>query len=242
MTGAEYKKLRERIGTWKVVAALLGENWRTIARREAEEIRITRPAVIAIQSLTPTWFKEMLPLPELEGEEIRHVPEWPGYAVTDQGRVFGCRSKHPRNGFRYQTWAEIAATKGHRGYWVISLTKGGRRRQWKLHQLVLLTFVGPKPDGMQGCHYDDNPDNNCLDNLRWDTPSENAKDKYRNGKGPDRRGSKHPMSKISEDDVREIRRRRLELGETLSSIGSHFGLSEAMICNIAKGKFWKHVV
>lgn len=51
----------------------------------------------------------------------------------------------------------------------------------RTHILVLETFVGPRPEGMHGCHYDDNPMNNRLDNLRWDTPRANRMDEIRNG-------------------------------------------------------------
>lgn len=48
-----------------------------------------------------------------------------------------------------------------------------------VHRLVLEAFVGPCPDGMECCHYDGNPKNNNLDNLRWDTPKSNQGDRYK---------------------------------------------------------------
>ena len=52
----------------------------------------------------------------------------------------------------------------------------------RVHLLVLETFVSMRPTGMHACHYDDNPLNNRLDNLRWDTPLANRMDEIRNGK------------------------------------------------------------
>lgn len=239
MDNHEYKELRRRIGTWKKVAGLTGECWRTIARRESGEIAITKAAALTIERLEPTWFVAMPPLPELSGEEIRHVPGWDGYAVTDAGRVFGCRSKYPFPEFPFESWREVRATKGHRGYWVVALTMRGLRRQFKLHQLVLMTFVGPKPDGQHGCHFDDNKDHNWLGNLRWDTPAANQNDKVRNGRFPDRKGSRHPMSKLTDLEVEAIKRRRSD-GETLRRIGEDFGVSEATVSLIARGKTWKN--
>lgn len=51
----------------------------------------------------------------------------------------------------------------------------------KVHHLVLEAFVGPCPSGMEGCHWDDDPDNNHLLNLRWGTRSDNMRDAVRNG-------------------------------------------------------------
>lgn len=45
-----------------------------------------------------------------------------------------------------------------------------------IHRLVLTAFVGPCPDGMEGCHNDGDRSNNNLENLRWDTRSENNHD------------------------------------------------------------------
>jgi hypothetical protein len=239
MDKQEYKELRRRIGTWKKVAELTGECWRTIARRESGETVITRAAELTILRLEPTWFAEMPPLPELEGEEIRHVPGWEGYAVTDRGRVLSCRSKYPFPEFPFEKWRELVPTKGHRGYWVVSLSAQGIRRQFKLHQLVLLVFVGPKPAGLHGCHFDDNKDHNWLVNLRWDTPAANQHDKVRNGRFPDRKGSRHPMARLTELEVEAIRRRRSE-GETLRAIGDDFGVSEATVSLIYRGKTWKN--
>ena len=39
-----------------------------------------------------------------------------------------------------------------------------------VHRLVLETFVGAAPAGMEGCHNDGNRFNKRLENLRWDTP------------------------------------------------------------------------
>lgn len=59
--------------------------------------------------------------------------------------------------------------------------KLGKTTRAMVHHLVLEAFVGPRPSGAYGLHWDDNPDNNCIENLRWGTPSDNMHDKVRNG-------------------------------------------------------------
>jgi hypothetical protein len=49
---AEYKSTRKERGTQKGVAALLGVDYRTIQRREAGEIEITREAELAAASFS----------------------------------------------------------------------------------------------------------------------------------------------------------------------------------------------
>jgi len=51
MNPEEYKAARERIGTQAEVAAMLGVNRVTVAKRESGTMTITNEAVLAIQSL-----------------------------------------------------------------------------------------------------------------------------------------------------------------------------------------------
>lgn len=53
--------------------------------------------------------------------------------------------------------------------------------------LVLEAFVGPRPRGMECCHFPDrSPKNNRLRNLRWDTPAANVADAVKHGTRPGR--------------------------------------------------------
>lgn len=76
-----------------------------------------------------------------------------------------------------------------------------------IHHLVLFAFVGPRPDGMEACHWDGNPQNNSILNLRWDTQESNTADKKRHGtlRGPRHLvGEKSPLSKLSNEQIKEI--------------------------------------
>lgn len=57
----------------------------------------------------------------------------------------------------------------------------GKRNRHYVHLLVLAAFVGPRPEGMEGCHNDGDPYNNHVSNLRWDTPSGNQRDRLVHG-------------------------------------------------------------
>jgi hypothetical protein len=62
------------------------------------------------------------------------------------------------------------------------LSRDGTPCRFKVARLVLEAFVGLCPAGMEACHFNDDPADNRLENLRWDTHSNNHYDLVRNGK------------------------------------------------------------
>lgn len=117
-------------------------------------------------------------------EQWRPVVGYEGhYEVSDHGRVrsldriapYGNTTRRRRGTIRKTR----PAPKG--GHLMLNLTREKTIRGAYVHRLVLEAFVGPCPDGMEACHHDDDPTNNHLSNLRWDTRGANLKDRYRNG-------------------------------------------------------------
>lgn len=97
------------------------------------------------------------------------------YEISDHGSL---RSL-PRRNCRGQIRKWNRTRSGHA---TIDLWKDGKTQQRTAHRLVLEAFVGPRPEGLEGCHNDGDPQNNHLSNLRWDTPSSNRTDAVRHGR------------------------------------------------------------
>jgi hypothetical protein len=105
---------------------------------------------------------------------------------------------------------------------------------------VIEAFVGPRPDWAEECRHDDgDTSNNAAGNLLWGTKKQNAEDRERHG--THRKGSDHVKSKLTEEKVKEARR-RLASGETQQSVASDFGVNQATIQAVASGRTWRHVV
>lgn len=76
---------------------------------------------------------------------------------------------------------ELSADARPSGHLRATLSQQGKTYRFWVHRLVLEAFVGPRNAGQEACHYDGNPQNNRVENLRWDTKSANARDRIRHG-------------------------------------------------------------
>lgn len=173
------------------------------------------------------------------------VPGYEGlYQVSDLGRVKSpARAKKIRDG-ALQPLPErlLRPTLVKRGplvgRYLVNLWKENRYKTWLPHRLVLTAFVGPCPDGMEACHEDDDPGNNRLDNLRWDTRSANMRDRVRNGKG--NQGTRHHQAKLTDEQVREIRT-RFKSGQCRHVLAAEFGVTERTVRSIGNDETWTHL-
>lgn len=110
------------------------------------------------------------------------VPGFPAYRVGSDGSVWTCRRKggNDRSAERLTATWRMMKLHRHDGYFRVNLVRDGKTYSRAVHCLVLETFTGPCPKGMEACHYPDHDrGNNHVDNLRWDTHAENMRDKYR---------------------------------------------------------------
>lgn len=108
------------------------------------------------------------------------IPGYGGtYEVSDAGDVRSLDRTDPYGRRRRGGARKLrVAPSGHLS---VALSSNGISRTFRVHHLVLEAFVGPRPAGMEGCHWDDDPANNSVGNLRWDTRSANVHDCIRNG-------------------------------------------------------------
>jgi len=164
--------------------------------------------------------------------QIKPVPNFPGYWVTDDGRV-----KSTRHG---QRWLKPGTNRG--GYLRVVLRNCGRNINYSVHRLVLETFVGPCPDGMEACHNDSNPLNNRVENLRWDTKSANQLDAVLRGSatGLKNRGAAHGCAKLTEAEVRWIDYLH-KAGIIDKELAEFYGVTTGQIRHIIKHRTWKYL-
>jgi hypothetical protein len=166
------------------------------------------------------------------------IPGFPGYEITDDGRVWSVvRARwmplHVGGNSRYQQ-VMLHTDRGYRPY--------------SVHRLVLEAFVGPSPEGMEACHNNGIRTDNRLENLRWDTRSNSHRDKIRHGTLPDMRalsarcprGQNCPWARFTDGDIRDIRLLR-DLGVPGTTLGQMYGVSKNYIYRICGRMIWRSV-
>lgn len=177
----------------------------------------------------------------MTSETWRPVLGWPCYEVSSAGRVRSLDRKmdvsHYKNASLHtrtylgRVLQETVSPHGHR---FVYLYHAGRKKGRRpVHRLVLEAFVGPCPDGMEGCHNDGDPSHNEVNNLRWDTHRGNAADRVAHGTLL--AGEAAPWSKLTASDVAAIR----STDERYVVIAARFGISKGHVCRIRQGLAWK---
>ncbi len=165
-------------------------------------------------------------------EEWRPVWGFEGkYEVSNQGRL-----KNVQEGAGHVTGRILKPGLNLGGYLQCDLGAYGGRHS--LHLLVMQAHVGQKPEGLEINHKNGNKTDNRLENLEYCTKSENDLHKTRVlGTG---RGESHGNAKITEDDVREIRRLAAD-GITQREIAKRFNLTHPNVGYIVRRTAWSHV-
>lgn len=205
----------------------------TLARSKKERARAVVAAERTAQEVgTPMQDQS------IAGERWRAVAGYEGlYEVSDQGRLRSLRTSGPGK----RGVGGLIGTVGTGGYVQGNLFDGrGGSRPFRMHVLVLEAFVGPRPLGKLSRHLDGNHANNRVENLAWGTQLENMADSIAHGTRP--RGERHCRAKLTEAQVREIRRLSAAGLGSYAELGKAYGVTEGYIGDIVKRRRWAWLV
>lgn len=172
--------------------------------------------------------------------EYRLINDASGYRVGTDGSIWTRHPRGPKTGRIWTNWKRMkCGTETRHGYATARLRyDDGTERQRLVHVLVLETFTGTAPAGMQARHFPDrDPKNNAITNLRWGTAKQNAEDRERDGNT--KRGSSNNRSKLKESDIPAI---RAATGRgCVGALAAKYGVSRQVIWQIRSRKTWIHV-
>lgn len=127
-------------------------------------------------------------------------------------------------------------------FWPYSRSRGAAMiyidgRNARVAPIVCARRHGPAPSPEhEAAHSCGNDHMGCVSphHLRWDTPSGNNQDKLLHG--THNRGERHNLAKLTEEDVRDIRRKRGT--ETYQQAADRYGVSLATVKAIYSRRTW----
>jgi hypothetical protein len=144
------------------------------------------------------------------------------YEISNHGRVRNKNTKHIKPQHLHSNGAAL----------YVQLWIGDKAYARRVHRLVLQTFIGPCPLGMEGCHNDGNFRNNHLGNLRWDTPANNHADKLKHGTS--NRGERCGTHKLTKEQALAI----ISDPRPQKEIAADYGIRQSAVSRIKSGVRW----
>lgn len=127
--------------------------------------------------------------------------------------------------------------------WDKAVDPCGYGRKWSdgkmhlVHRLEWVKTYGEIPKGLVVRHKCDNPSCYNIEHLELGTPKDNSGDMVARGRS--KAGSKNHNSILTEEIVREVRKKALTMRQ--KDIAAEYGLSIACVSQVVNFKSWKHV-
>lgn len=162
-------------------------------------------------------------------EEWVVIPGFPFFEITREGAVRSIPRVTMRSTGPQIVTGRVLKQWKRAGYPTVKLLRGKVDAVAAVHRLLMLTFVGEPPPGMEVRHLNGVRDDYRLENLAWGTRTENAADRERHGTTA--RGLRNPRAKLSDDDVLAIR----GAFGSRRKIGAAYGVSGAHVSRIRRG-------
>lgn len=165
-------------------------------------------------------------------EIMKKIKGFDGYYCDFNGNIFSDKSGSLKK-------MKLKTTT--RGYCSVMLYCGSRGsgRDILVHRIVAELFVDNINKNKEVNHIDGVKTNNYAGNLEWVSRKENE-NHARKFLGKDLKGSKHKLSKLTEDQVIELRKLR-EYGWTYIRLSKKFGIGISQAHRICKRLKWGHV-
>ena len=155
------------------------------------------------------------------------------YKISDKGNIKSCRKPD-----RLMKIRIVGA-----GYQQVKFSVKGIAKEFKVHKLVMETFLGPRPFGYQINHKNGIKTDNSFNNLEYVTAKENQRHAIAHGFFQDSSGIKNPMATKTEEMIHSIRQEfdASNKRESARILSEKHGIRRAEVYRIAYRLRWKHL-
>lgn len=157
------------------------------------------------------------------------------YQVSDKGNVRSLggwcgNSKHKER--------ILSKSLTHDGYEKVRLNRKGKDITARVHRLVAEAFIENPLHKETVNHIDGNKQNNCVENLEWCDRKEQMQHAYNLGLKKAAKGSCNCNSKLTDEDVEEIRRLYVRGSRKYGTValGKKYGVTNRVIGLVVKRK------
>lgn len=168
-------------------------------------------------------------------EEWKDIDGYEGlYKVSNLGRV---------KSMNYNKTGREKCLKSsdRKGYDAVILSRNGNRVCKSIHRLVLEAFT-PNPNNKpQVNHIDGDKKNNNVNNLEWCTAKENTRHSFKNGLQNILRGSDVYNSRLSPNDILQMRSIYDHGWANQSELADAYNISFQHAHKILRNKVWRHI-
>jgi len=165
------------------------------------------------------------------------------YEVSNFGNVISVERyiEHPTHNYLKKQKLLTQFDDG-RGYKHVKLyDEKGNPRNFTIHKLVALSFLDNPKNYNEINHIDHDKKNNRVNNLEWITRSENIKHSYQSRDPKTYKGSGNKMSKLTEEQVIQMRKDREVSNLTYKQLAEKYFVGITLVGYIINNKVWRHV-
>jgi len=177
----------------------------------------------------------------IQEEKWKAIPDTQNrYEISNLSRVKS-NSYMRYNGFSHRKTKELILKQTilKIGYLSVRFSFNSKTKGIYIHRLVAMAFIPNPENKAQVNHKDGNKLNNAIYNLEWVTHQENSIHAYDTGLNYSPKGEKHYKSKLTENQVLEIRKDCKE--KSLIFLAKKYNVHPATISDIKQNRKWKHL-
>ncbi len=171
----------------------------------------------------------------MDHEEWRAIPDWEEwYSASSFGRI---RRDMAASG---ATVNQIIKPCFSNGYLHVGLHRNNYQCTVRVHKLIAITFIGPRPTGLTINHIDGNKTNNHIANLEYVTQQRQIQHAFEIGL-ISQVGEHNNGSKLTDDVVIKARTEYANGLVSQRELSVRYGVSLSVMRRALRGKTWKHL-